>query len=263
MRHLPLALVLVLCACGVPTPPPDASPAPLPDLPPADGATRRMVLAVTVPDAAKAAADIEAALKGLGGYVTNRDIPVAAGGTSRSVLLSLSVDSKQATALADRIKSLGTPTGEKTASENITEEMTTVNARLAGLRDVEARMRDWEAGADRNCAKVGALEAERVKVVDQIATLVAHQRAVDSRSHYAAAVIRLDEPPPPAPPSFVDDVRRTAGRILSSPGDAARDAAVVALAWLPAIVLVMLGLRGISRRRRGQAPRRPEGPPAA
>jgi hypothetical protein len=209
-----------------------------------------MVLAVTVPDAAKAATDLEVALKTLGGYVSNRDIPVAAEGTPRSVVLTLSVDAKQATALADRVKALGTPTGEKTATENITEEMTTVNARLAGLRDVEARMRDWEAGADRNCAKVGALEAERVKVVDQIATLVAHQRAVDSRSHYAAAVIRLDEPPAPPPPSFVDDVRRTAGRILSSPGDAARDAAVVAVAWLPAIVVLGLGLWAISRRRR-------------
>jgi len=248
-------LALLVTACAVPPPPvpPPEVPA-LPELPPTGTTPRRMMVGVEVPDAAKAAGEVESALKSLGGYVTGREVLPVPEGAPRQLTIGLMVDSRQADALASKVKAMGTLLGQASRIDDVTTQMVTLNARLAGLRGMDDRMRAWGEGTDRDCAKVGELERERVKVVEQIATLVAEQRAMESRAQYAAMAVRLSEPtpPPPAPPSFAQDVLGLWSRALARPGASVRDAAVVWVAWLPAIVLAALVAGGIIRRRRGR-----------
>lgn len=266
MRRLaPAAFVALLVACAAPPPPPAPARPALPDLPPAETSSRRMALAVTVDDPVRAATEVEGMLKGLGGFVTTREAATDPAGTPRSTVVVLSVDARQAETLAARIKTLGTVTGERSQSDDVTADVVALNAKLAGQRGIEARLRAWTEGPDRDCAKLGEVERERAKVVDEIAALVARQRVQESRSQYAALAVRLSEPPPPPPPppSFGTDVRRTIDRILSAPCAAAREGAATLIAWLPALLVLALVPVLVSRRRRARGHRPPGAPPAA
>jgi hypothetical protein len=258
-----LALVwiaaLTACAAPPPLPAPPAAPPSAPDLPPAESSSRRLALAMSVEDAPKAEAELQGFLQGNGGLITARDAPVLTGGGPRSILLAVTIDARQADVVLAQIRTLGTVDGERAQADDTIPAMIELNAKLAGLRDVETRLRDWMDGPQRDCAGFAGAVDKRAGVVDEIALLVARQRLQGQRTQNTTLALRLSERAPPVPPpaTFGGDVRRASARILADPCGASRDGAVTLVAWLPAIVLVALVLGLIvRRRRRGPAPHR-------
>ena len=197
--------------------------------------------------------------------ITARDAPVLTEGTPRSILLAIAIDSRQANDVLAKIRMLGTVDGERSQADDAIPAMVEVNAKLAGLREVEGRLRQWLDGPQRDCARFEGAIKERARVIDEIAALVARQRLMEQRTQNTNLALRLSEkaPPVPPPPTFVEDVRRAGARILSEPCGAARDGAVTLVAWLPAVVLVGLLLGLVSRRRWGPDRHRRAGPPTA
>jgi hypothetical protein len=259
--RIALALSVVLVACSARSDPGPAQLMPPPELAPAESASRRHSLAISVDDASQAASEIESLLKGAKGFVTKRDEAASAGSGQASILLTMNIELRQAQLLLDKAKKLGTVTGELAQIDDVAAEMVLTNAKLAGLRNVEARLRALGDGPDRECARLGEIERDRAKTVDEIAALVTRQKVQESRSQFASvSVLFVGQPPKDA--SFVDDAISAFNSILEKPAAAARQAAVLLAAWSPVIILLAAAV-WLSCRRRMRHRLRSGQPPAA
>ncbi|HOU54566.1 MAG TPA: DUF4349 domain-containing protein [Myxococcota bacterium] len=263
------AWVLVgLWACVAPPPEPDPplrEPVEPPALPPPETSSRRTALAIEVSSVPESLGRLEEALVARGGYVSDKESPERRTDGRRSAVIAFSGDLRQADAMLALLHQLGTPLATNQAVTDMTAEMVQANARLAALRETEARLRGILSEPTTTCADRVAAETEHARVLREMAELAAQVKVLEFRSQYAAFAVRLVEPAPPttASPEGRSILRRVPAawtRIARDPAGALADGAVATLAsvpWVLALLAIGRGACRIRRRRDGR-----EEPPA-
>lgn len=188
-------------AAGLPGAAPDAGRGAAPGAAP--GAVRATVtlepqlirtakLDVVVDDVSARAAEAGAAARAAGGVVAGDD---RSGKDSQArAALVLRVPPARLDALVDRLAGMGTEQQRTSTTEDVTEDVADIGARVATMQASIARVRAILSRADR-IGDVVAVEGELSRRVTELESLQARQRALAGRTSYATLSLGLSAQP--------------------------------------------------------------------
>ncbi|MBP7125290.1 DUF4349 domain-containing protein [Myxococcota bacterium] len=259
-----------LAACVAPPLPPEPparASVEAPPLPPAESSSRRAALAVQVPSVPEALRRLEEALATRGGYQTQREFPEERTDGRVAAVISFQVDLRQAGFVETLLDQSGTRLAMRQEVADATAPMIEANARLASLRETEARIRGILSDPATTCPERVAAETEHGRVLREMSELAARVKVLEFRSQYAAFSVRLVEPDPPSGEpaggrSVLARVPAAWTRIVRDPAGSLFDGAVAVLASIPWILAFGIACQGVRRFRRRRLDGR-EGRPAA
>jgi hypothetical protein len=221
---------------------------------------RTAELDVEVDDVAGRAGEAAAAVRAAGGAVAGDDRSGTGDGARATLVLK--VPPGRMDGLVDRLAGLGAERKRSSTTEDVTEDVADVGARVATMRASIARVRAILSRAQR-IGDVVAVEGELSRRVTELESLEARQRALSGRTQYATVTLGLTArtaatPPPAERGGFVggladgwDAFTATVGGLLVVLG--------VVLPFLLVVVPVAVAARWATRRRTRPAP----APPAA
>lgn len=160
---------------------------------------RTAKLDVVVDDVSARATEAGAAARAAGGVVAGDDRS-GKGDQARAALV-LKVPPGRLDALVDRLAGMGTEQQRSSTTEDVTEDVADIGARVATMQASIARVRAILSRADR-IGDVVAVEGELSRRVTELESLQARQRALAGRTSYATVNLGLSAQPttPAAPP---------------------------------------------------------------
>ncbi len=201
--------------------------------------TATLTVRVTDPSAAGArATDIVSAA---GGALYGENATSGPGGTST---LTLKVPPARFRATLDRLVALGTRLGETITTDDVTQQVTDVDTRVATLRDSIARV---QALFDRagTVVEVAQLDSDLAQRQAELESLLAQQRNLEAQVDLSTITLTLTKttPPPPKPrhaaaKGFTDGLHGGWHALAAT----ARVGSLAAGAVLPFLPLVALGV---------------------
>lgn len=151
--------------------------------------------------------DAEAASRAIRDLATDRDGFVTASNrqvqerhnetwATGTVVIRVPSDTFQAT--VGDVEALGDVRNAETNTEDVTEQLVDIEARLTNLRAERDRLRDLYQDANET-EDVLAVQRELADVQEEIERLEARQQALERDVAYATLTVRLEETPPDAP----------------------------------------------------------------
>jgi hypothetical protein len=219
---------------------------------------RTAELTVVVHDVPAEAAAAGAAARAAGGAVAGDDR--SGSGADAHATLVLKVPPEKMDAMLDRLGRLGREQSRSSSTQDVTQDVADVDARLASMQASIARVRAILSRAER-IGDVVSVEGELSRRTTELESLQARQRALAGQVNYATITLQLtaDRAAAPAPPpdraGFIGGLRdgwhafaATLGWVLTALG------AVLPFLLLAVPVVVALLLR---RRRLTAAPSAP------
>ncbi|ELZ98816.1 hypothetical protein C440_00630 [Haloferax mucosum ATCC BAA-1512] len=188
---------------------------------------------------------VEATAESYGGYVSDSSERVnrRGGGTYRSGQLVVRIPSDNFSAFVNDAKRLGEVERVETSSEDVTDQLVDLEARLSNLRAQRDRLRDLYESANTT-EDVLAVERRLTDVQTEIERLEAQKQSLEDRVALSTVRISLSERPPG--PSQWYDVPVLQAFLASVSGVfVALRAAVVALAYALPYIVVFGGLLAV------------------
>ncbi len=207
-----------------------------------------------VTGAARAAAD---ATVRLGGYVEQESTEPAGDGPTgegpAGVQLTLRVPTAEFAGLRDEISALGDEESRSMSSEDVTDQVLDVEARLATQRASVERVRALLAQAT-DLSEVVAVEAELTRRQAELESLQARSDALASSVRLATLVVHVVEPGTrlaAATPGFLDGLERGWAALVAATG-ALLTVAGLLLPFAVAAALAAIPVLALRRRRSGR-----------
>jgi hypothetical protein len=216
---------------------------------------------VEVGDVAARADEAGAAARAAGGAVAGDDRS-GSGDQARATLV-LKVPPARMDGLVDRLAGLGTERGRSSTTEDVTEDVADIGARVATMQASIARVRAILSRADK-IGDVVAVEGELSRRVTELESLQARQRALAGRTTYATVTLGLTAatgpvaPPPAERGGFVGGLEGGWHALTATLGGIAVVLGAV-LPFLLVAVPVGLAARWAARRVSRRAPAPPAG----
>ncbi|KAB1196178.1 MULTISPECIES: DUF4349 domain-containing protein [Haloferax] len=141
--------------------------------------------------------DAEALAESYGGYVSdsNERVVRQSGGTYRAGELVVRVPSENFSAFVADAKTLGEVEHVDTSSEDVTDQLVDIEARLSNLRAQRDRLRELYEDANTT-QDVLAVERRLTEVQTEIERLEARQESLEDRAALSTVRISLSERPP-------------------------------------------------------------------
>ncbi|MCA1713456.1 MAG: DUF4349 domain-containing protein [Actinobacteria bacterium] len=196
---------------------------------------RTAELHVRVPDARRAVTRAEALVRTAGGQVASEDVDVAAADPVGQLLLLVPPD--RLTAVLDGLARLGDEQLRRLGSEDVTEQVVDLDARLATQRTGVQRVRALLEKAS-SLSDVIRIEAELTKRQSELESLEARSRALAGQVAMAKVTLRLTTAEPVAAHvGFVRGLRGGWHAFLAT----ARVTAATAGAVLPFLPVLLAG----------------------
>jgi hypothetical protein len=154
-------------------------------------------LTVRVTDLGAAGARATDIVSAVGGALYGENATSGPGGTST---LTLKVPPTRFRTTLDRLVALGTTLGETITTDDVTQQVTDVNTRVATLRDSIARV---QALFDRagTVVEVAQLDSDLAQRQAELESLLAQQRNLEAQVDLSTITLTLTRtaPPPPKP----------------------------------------------------------------
>jgi len=203
---------------------------------------------------------IDAMVKRSGGYVSSSDVRHSLGEVSSATLV-LRVPASSFHSIFKAITRLGVVQSESTSSEDITEAYYDLQARLKNARMLEARLLELLQTKTNKVTELLQVEKELARVRGKVERFEGKLRLYDNLVGLSTLTVNLDISAryvPPRPPSLVDDVKGVFINSAQSLADAGRGLLLLAVALLPWLIPLALGLwvlirlgRWFKRKRQG------------
>lgn len=217
--------------------------------------TGRMV--VEVENFSGSRASIAAQARSYGGYVSgsNQRLHRSGNETWTSGYVVVRVPSEQYRAMQEHVTAQGTVLSEDTNTEDVTDQLVDLEARLENLRQRRARLRTFYDQAN-DTEELLRIEEELSEVQGEIERLEAKQRSLEQRVAFSTIRVELQEPEP-----GISQIRTqyheqslTAVFLRSVTdvyvfGRAALVTLVAVAPWLGVLAIPVLGLRRLFRGR--------------
>ena len=141
--------------------------------------------------------DVEATAESYGGYVgdSTERVNRRSGGTYRSGEMVVRVPSENFSAFVEETKTLGEVEHVETNTEDVTDQLVDIEARLSNLRAQRDRLRELYEDANTT-EDVLAVERRLTEVQTEIERLEARQASLEERAALSTVRISLSERPP-------------------------------------------------------------------
>lgn len=192
-----------------------------------------------------------------GGYVSDSNRRLHRNGDANwsSGYVVLRVPSERYEAMQNDVRSEGTVVSESTETEDVTDQLVDLEARLTNLRDRRERLRTFYDRAN-DTEELLSVERELSEVQGEIERLKAQQRSLEQRVAYSTLRVELREDRPDTTREHVPyHEQPLVGVFLDSLngvyvfGRAALVTLVAAAPWLGVLAVPVLGVRQLVRRR--------------
>lgn len=192
-----------------------------------------------------------------GGYVGNSDRRLHRNGdaTWSSGYIVLRVPSDRYKAMQDDVRAEGTVVAESTETDDVTEQLVDLEARLTNLRDRRERLRTFYDRAN-DTEELLSVERELSEVQGEIERLEAQKRSLERQVAYSTLRVELQEDRPDTTRERVPyHEQPLVGVFLDSATDvyvfgrAALVTVVAAAPWLGVLAVPVLGVWRLIRRR--------------
>ncbi|WP_411968607.1 DUF4349 domain-containing protein [Haloferax sp. YSSS75] len=154
-------------------------------------------LVLTVEEFNTSRDEVEATAESYGGYVSdsNERVVRQSGGTYRAGELVVRVPSENFSAFVSETKTLGEVEHVDTSSEDVTDQLVDIEARLSNLRAQRDRLRELYEDANTT-QDVLAVERRLTEVQTEIERLEARQASLEERAALSTVRVSLSERPP-------------------------------------------------------------------
>jgi hypothetical protein len=152
--------------------------------------TAHLTLVPTEFDTARA--QMERIVISAGGY-TGRIVVGTPGGEARSLTATLRIPTARLDETLAALRKLGKVTSEGQDGEDVTQQSTDLDARLANSRAAEVRLKDIMAHRTGRLSDVLQVEQEIARVRGEIEQMEAQRKALDRRITLAAVTIQIAE----------------------------------------------------------------------
>ncbi|WP_148415773.1 DUF4349 domain-containing protein [Haloferax sp. KTX1] len=188
---------------------------------------------------------VESTAESYGGYVSdsNEYVNRRSGGTYRSGQLVVRVPSEDFSAFMTDMKDLGEVERVETNSEDVTDQLVDLEARLSNLRAQRDRLRDLYESANTT-EDVLAVEERLTEVQTEIERLEAQRESLEQRAALSTVRVSLSERPP-GPAQWYDTPVLQAFSESVNGAFVALRALVVAVAYAAPYLVVFGGLLAI------------------
>lgn len=188
---------------------------------------------------------VESTAESYGGYVSdsNEYVNRRSGGTYRSGQLVVRVPSEDFSAFMTDMKALGEVERVETNSEDVTDQLVDIEARLSNLRAQRDRLRDLYESANTT-EDVLAVEERLTDVQTEIERLEAQKQSLEDRVALSTVRVSLSERPP-GPAQWYDTPVLQAFSESVNGAFVALRALVVAVAYAVPYLVVFGGLLAI------------------
>ncbi|WP_410764528.1 DUF4349 domain-containing protein [Haloferax sp. DFSO60] len=152
---------------------------------------------LTVENFSQSQTDVESTASSYGGYISdsNENVNRRSGGTYRSGTLTVRVPSEDFEAFMSDMKEVGEVEHVETNSQDVTDQLVDIEARLSNLRVQRDRLRELYENANTT-EDVLAVEARLTEVQTEIERLEAQQASLESRVALSTVRVHLSEQPP-------------------------------------------------------------------
>jgi hypothetical protein len=152
---------------------------------------------LTVENFSQSQAEVESTASSYGGYVSdsNENVNRRSGGTYRSGSLTVRVPSEDFEAFVADMKGVGDVERVETNSQDVTDQLVDIEARLNNLRVQRDRLRELYENANTT-EDVLAVEGRLTEVQTEIERLEAQQASLEDRVALSTVRVRLSEQPP-------------------------------------------------------------------
>jgi len=200
---------------------------------------------LTVDDFNESRDAVEATAESYGGYVSdsNEYVNRRSGGTYRSGQLVVRVPSENFSAFMSETQNLGEVERVETSSEDVTDQLVDLEARLSNLRAQRDRLRDLYESANTT-EDVLAVEERLTEVQIEIERLEAQKQSLEDRAALSTVRVSLSERPP-GPAQWYDTPVLQAFSESVNGAFVALRALVVAVAYAAPYLVVFGGLLAI------------------
>ncbi|MFC7129363.1 DUF4349 domain-containing protein [Haloferax chudinovii] len=200
---------------------------------------------LTVDDFNESRDAVEATAESYGGYVSdsNEYVNRRSGGTYRSGQLVVRVPSENFSAFMSETQNLGEVERVETSSEDVTDQLVDLEARLSNLRAQRDRLRDLYESANTT-EDVLAVEERLTEVQTEIERLEAQKQSLEDRAALSTVRVSLSERPP-GPAQWYDTPVLQAFSESVNGAFVALRALVVAVAYAAPYLVVFGGLLAI------------------
>ncbi len=157
-------------------------------------------LRLRVNDTETAGEAVRALARDRDGFVTASNVEVHErhNATWRTARIVLRVPSEEFSAAVAEIESLGDVRSAETSTEDVTDQLVDIEARLSNLRAERDRLRELYEQANET-EDVLAVQRELADVQQEIERLEARQQSLQRDVAYATITVELEERPPDAP----------------------------------------------------------------
>lgn len=153
-----------------------------------------------VADFGDARSRIVAATRERGGFVSGSDVNLHRDGnrTWRTGQIELRVPRENFSSLMSAVESEGTVVSTNTDSQDVTDQLVDIEARLTNLRSQREKLRDLYDEANET-EDVLEVQERLSEVQTEIERLEAQQRSLENRVAYSTITVQLEEPRPGSP----------------------------------------------------------------
>lgn len=173
---------------------PGISPSQLQSSRPAAGRmiTYQVTMTIAVKEFDEAKTELLSIVDQAGGYVASASVAAAAGGAQRGDL-TLKVPAAQLSQVLERIRALGRVTLEKLSTEEVTDQVVDLEARLRNSRATEQRLIEVLRSRTGKVADILEVEREISRTRQEIERMEAQRKNLLQRVEMATIQVRLTE----------------------------------------------------------------------
>ncbi|HTR38896.1 MAG TPA: DUF4349 domain-containing protein [Bryobacteraceae bacterium] len=215
---------------------------------------RSAQLTLTTKEFDKARISLDEILKRHRGYIGHLNVAAPAG-TGRTLDASLRVPADQLDAVTAEVKKLGRVDAESQTGEEVTQQYTDLDARLANARNTEQRLNGLIRDRSGKMTDVLAVEGELSRVRGNIEQMEAQKKALVNKVDFATLNLMLIEDEAKPAHSRLGRFHEAAASGYDSLVDGLTGLAVFLLAYGPSVVLwgglalliILLGWRWLRR----------------
>lgn len=220
-------------------------------------------LTLRVDDVPAARLEIQTLVDSIGGHVSSADMSFASDGSADGASLVLRVPSERFDEVRARLAKMGRVLAEHTRAQDVTEEYTDVQARLANARRLESRLHEIVSTKTTTVTEVLEVERELGRVRGEIEQLEGRIKLYDDQLALGTLSVTLTTEARPVLASS-PSLGEQAGDALSGSWGALRMLgrglllfAIAILPWLPILAGLLVLVMWVRRRvRRGTAANR-------
>ncbi|MFN3974271.1 MAG: DUF4349 domain-containing protein [Dehalococcoidia bacterium] len=151
-------------------------------------------LALEVPSVESAAAQARAIAEGLGGFVQQMSFLGGKDKERQQATMTLRVPQEQVFTALERLRALGTVVTQTLGSQDVTEQMIDLDARLRALQRQEQSLLNL-LGRAQSVGDILTIERELSRVRGEIERLQGQMRALERRVEMATITLNLTAPP--------------------------------------------------------------------